>query len=205
MLVYENRSGNPEAIELVSSSIGGVLARKGYEVIEGGEVVDFEEAMLISHADPLPAGMANKILMRFHADTLLGVVINFVLPARPRPRGPRANSAIGLTARLVAQDGSVSWRNSMGILADDSPLSGGRDNRAGAIRTTVVAGCEQLLYTLPKAKQSILEEPADDLPKLSPAARRGGPRFPLQPAPDLRKPDDKKKKPATQRADGIRP
>jgi hypothetical protein len=192
--LYENRSGNPDGVELVASSVAGVLARKGYEVIEGGEVTDFQEAMRISRADPLPQGVANRILLRFHADVLLSVVINFVLPAKARTRGPRANPAIGLTARMILQDGSIRWRNSMGIIADDSALSSGRDNRAGAIRTTVVMGCERLLYALPRAKQSLLEEPVDDLPLVSPAARRGGPKFPLKPAPDPTKNDDKKKR-----------
>jgi hypothetical protein len=192
VILYENRSGNRDAIELVSSSISGVLARKGYEVIEGGEVTDFQEAMRISRADPLPEGVANRILLRFHADSLLSVVINFVFPAKPRTHGPRANPAIGLTARLVMQDGSIRWRNSMGVLADESPLSSGRDLRASAIRTTVVMGCERLLYAMPRAKQSPLEEPENDLPKVSPAARRGGPTFPLKPAPDPTRKDDKK-------------
>ena len=185
VLIYENRSGNPAAIDLVSSSIGGVLARKGYEVIDGGEVADFQEAMRGSPAEQSSFKVPNKILLRFHADTVLSVLINFVLEAKPRRHGPGANPAIGLTAKLVTQDGSIAWRNSMGVLADDSPLSNGRDTRAGAVRTTVVTGCERLLYTMPKAKPSVLDVPEDvDLPKFSPAARRGGPRFSLKPAPD---------------------
>lgn len=196
VLIYENRSGNPAAIDLISSSIGGVLARKGYEVIDDGEVADFQEAMRTSRAEPSSPGTPNKILLRFHADTVLSVLINFVLEGAPRRRGPRASPAIGLTAKLVRQDGSIAWRNSMGVLADDSPLSNGHDTRAGAIRTTVVTGCERLLYTMPKAKPSVLDAPEDaDQPKFGPAARRGGPRFSLKPAPVERDriKDEKKK------------
>lgn len=202
VIVYENRSGNPDAIHLVSDSMGGVLARKGYEVIDGGEVLDFQEATQLAHADPLPPEVPGRLLLRFHADMLLGVVINFVLPAKPRARGPRANPAVGITARLVMPDGTLRWRNSMGVLADDAPLSKGRDDRASAIQTPIMTCSERLLYTLPKAKRGIAEENTEDGLKPSRAARRDGPRFLLK-AP-VRNEKVVKDKPATPRNDAVR-
>ncbi len=203
VILYENRSGNPDAIHLVSDSMGGVLARKGYEVIDGGEVLDFQEAMSLARADPLPPELAGRLLLRFHADLLLGVVINFVLPAKPRVRGPRANPAVGITARLVMPDGTLRWRNSMGVLADDAPLSKGRDDRAGAIQTPIMTCSERLLYTLPKAKRGIADETIEEGPKPSRAAERGGPRFLLKP-PEVPNEKVMKGKPATLPNDAVR-
>jgi len=204
VILYENRSGNPDAINLVSSSVDGVLARKGYEVIEGGEVVDFQDAMRLAHADPLPPEVPSRLLLRFQADMLLGVVINYVLPAKPRARGPRASPAVGITARLVMPDGSLRWRNSMGVLADEAPLSKGRDDRASAIQTPIMTCTERLLYTLPKAKRGIAEEATEEGPKPSRAAERGGPRFLLKP-PEAPTEKVMKNKPGTPRNDAVRP
>jgi hypothetical protein len=201
VILYENRSGNPDAIDLVSSSVGGVLARKGYEVIDGAEVVDFQEATHLARADPLPPDIPGRLLLRFHADMLLGVVINFVLPAKPRALGPRANPAVGITARLVMPDGTLRWRNSMGVLADDAPLSKGRDDRASAIQTPIMTCSERLLYTLPKAKRGIAEDRIEEGPKPSRAAERGGPKFLLK-APVRN--EKVKNKPATPRSDAVR-
>jgi len=173
VLVFENRSGTPGAIGLVSEGLGPVLARRGYEVIDGQEVADFQSAVHLARVDPLPAPMAGKLLMRFRADLALAVVINFVLEAAPRSRGPRANPAVGLTVRLIDGAGRVLWRNSLGILADDVRAI---DRRASAIGGAVATTCERLLFALPRARAS---PHADEEIQVTGRRRAGGPRFPL--------------------------
>lgn len=179
VVAFENRSPNASAVGLVAGSLDGVLLRKGYELVDGVEVSDFLEAEGAKGVDPLPPGMVNRMLLRFQADAVLTVVINFVLEPGPRNRGPAANPAVGMSARLVISDDEVRWRNSLGVLADDAGGKG-RETAAGAVRTTVGAGSERLLYALPKAKASAFTLAAKEpLPLPTRAARRDGPRFQL--------------------------
>jgi hypothetical protein len=194
VLAFENRSSNRAAVNPVATSLSGILARKGYEAIESVEVSDFLEALHVTSVDPMPPGVANKLLLRFHADGVLSVVINYMLEARPRSRGPRASPAVGISARLVGFDDRLVWRNSLGLLADDVVSASAGGARTGGIGMTISKGTEQLLFTLPKSRRS---RPDDEVasekapvPVASAAARRGGPRFPLA-GPGSTKPTDK--------------
>ena len=178
VIIYENRSGNRAAVDLVSSSLGGTLARKGYEVVDDPEVTDFLDALHVVHVEPLAPALVNRLLLRFHADRVLAVVINFVLEAASRSNGPGSSPAVGLTAKLHAVEGAVLWRNSLGVLSDDVTHGQARDSRAGAIRSVVSTACERLTFTAPKAKP-VAEVVSEDSRPNSRAAQRGGPRFPL--------------------------
>jgi hypothetical protein len=194
VLAFENRSSNRAAVHLAATSLTGILARKGYEAIDSAEVSDFLEAMGVTRLDPMPPGVVNKLLLRFHADGVLSVVINYMLEARPRSRGPRASPAVGITARLVGFDDRLVWRNSLGLLADDVVSSSSSGARTGGIGMTISKGTEQLLFTLPKSRRSRPDEEVASekaaVPTSSAAARRGGPRFPLA-GPGSVRPSDK--------------
>lgn len=168
VLVYDNRSSSAHAAELASAAFEGLLARKGYEVVDGVEVKEFLGVKQPATLEPLPPGLADKLLLRFQAERLLTVVINYVLEARPRARGPRANPAVGMTARLLGPDGRVLWRASSAAIGGES--SNGRDDRASAIVGTVTTGCERLVFTLPKAKA---------VPDRELREERGRTKFPL--------------------------
>jgi len=185
VVIYENRSGNPAAVELVSSSLGGTLARKGYEVVDDAQVSDFLEALHVQRVEPLPPALTNRLLLRFRADRVLAVVINFVLDASAREHGPGSSPSVGLSAKLHGADGAFVWRNSLGVLSDDVRQSQGRDARSGAIRSVVATACERLTFTAPKAKP-VAEVVSEASRGGSRAAERGGPRFPLVSARERR-------------------
>lgn len=160
VVAIENRSDEPRAVELVTPSFDGVLSRKGYEVVLDSTVSDFLAAMKIARVDPLPAGMADKLLLRFRADVLLTVTIDYLLESKPRARGPKASTAIGMSAKLLGPEGRVLWRSSLGV--------------TGTTQATFNEGCDRLLFTLRRAKSRPAEVVADEQ-----GPDRRGPRFSL--------------------------
>ncbi|HUJ28758.1 MAG TPA: hypothetical protein VLW85_22210 [Myxococcales bacterium] len=181
VVLYDNRSGDPRAVGIVATSFDGVLRRKGHEVIDSQEVTDFLEAKKVTRLDPLPDEVADRVTLRFHADAVVAVTIDFMLDTRPRRQGPKAGRAVGVSARLVSSDGRELWRNSMGLLSDELPVG---DDRPGAMDDAVGSGCERLLFSFPRADRAQVAA-ADDSPRRS--------RFSLQGARTNKKQAPKKK------------
>lgn len=161
VVAWENRSKDAQAVEQVAGNLDGVLARKGYEVVDDSSVSDFLEALAVPRVDPMPEGLPDKMLLRFRADVLLTVTIDYLLAGKPRTRGPPAGTAVGLSAKLVGNEGQVLWRGTLGT--------------SGAARTALAEGCERLLFTLRRARRTAEPEAAAG----AQAAPKRGPRFPL--------------------------
>ncbi|MGZ6126446.1 MAG: hypothetical protein ACXWLR_15865 [Myxococcales bacterium] len=195
VVLVENRSSSERAAAELTPAVSDVLASKGYEVVPQAEMA---EALRTAGADAqgtLPPGAAEKLRIALRAEAVLTVTVRFVLDAEPRVRGPRANPAFGVTAVLLGSGESVTWRNSLGWIADDAPAPAVFGFKRGPPKPTALA-CERLLWSLPHGRRdpnavpvAVLETP--DQPKPPASTRFGAPvrrlreasgvaRFPLK-------------------------
>src|SRR5262249_43227910 len=176
----ENRSANPRAPAELLPEIEAVLSRKGYE------------AVLAESTAGLPEGPG--------AETVLAVTVNFYLPPKERARGRRASPAVGLSARLIGPDTGLPWRNDVGVIGEEAAVTSGK-RRTAYLKGLVAVACEQLLWTLPRARTAPPETPpsaeaavaasrppavADYAVRLERNRPSGGARFPLLLRPRLR-------------------
>ena len=124
VLVVENRSANKAAAAELQPAIAAALGRKGYEIVAGPEVDGAVAAAGALHAESMPLGATAALLDKFHAAKVLVVTIHFLLDPQRRSVGPRANPAVGLSARAFTKD-RIAWRNSLGVIdeagADGAP------------------------------------------------------------------------------------
>lgn len=152
VLLLENRSSSERAAAELTPAVSDVLASKGYEVIPQGEVAAALRTVGSDAGGTLPPGAREKLRTALRAESVLTVTIRFVLDAEPRARGPRANPAFGVTATLLAGGEKVTWRNSLGWIADDAPAPPAFGFRRGPPKPTALA-CERLLWSMPRGRK----------------------------------------------------
>ena len=162
VLLVENRSANAAASAELKPLLVAALSRKGYEVVAGPEV----DAAGIAGPEALEPGSAAKLLERFKAQSVLAVTVRFFLGPHDRTRGPKASSAMGLTAKSFSAARGT-WRNSRSVVEDDSP-------KKRPLTAMVVA---RLLWTFPRAQGATLASAAEEWDEMTgaPPKTRGGP------------------------------
>jgi hypothetical protein len=152
VLLVENKSSSERAALELTPAVSEVLANKGYEVVPQGEVAAALKTVGSGPDGTLAPAAAEKLRTVLRAESVLAVTIRFVLDAEARARGPRANPAFGVTAALTGGGDKVTWRNSLGWIADDAPAPAAIGFRRGPPKPTALA-CERLLWSLPKGRK----------------------------------------------------
>jgi hypothetical protein len=134
VLLVANRSANPAAPAELAPALTAALARKGYEVVAGPQA---------AHAESMSPADAAKLLEQNQAKRVVVVTVHFLLDKAPRAVGPKASPAIGLTAKAFTAD-RVSWRNSLGLIADDDEQAAKRK------RPLAAQASARLLWSFPR-------------------------------------------------------
>lgn len=125
---FDNRSSSPSPAAALIPEMQPLLLRKGYDLVTDEQ------------AQPGAA--------------VLAVTIEVYLPPKARTRGPKAGGAAGLSARLIGEDGQVTWRNSIAIIGDEAPASYTKLRRADPAKALASSAIEKLLWTLPRARNA---------------------------------------------------
>lgn len=193
VLLVDNRSTNAAAATALTPILTAALARKGYEVVQGPEVDALFRATGALHAESLGAAAAAGLIDQLKARGALAITIRFFLEPQARALGPGASPAMGLTAKAFAP-GRATWRNSLGLIADDGA--------AQPHRSLAATACARLLWSFPRGQGAALASASEDWEALTGSspddrvrqsavpdydvlierqrASRAGPRFPLR-------------------------
>jgi len=187
-LVVENRSSSEKAAAELTPALTDVLASKGYDVIPQAEVTAALRTIGTDAAGALPPGAMEKLRASLRAESALTVTIRFVLDAEPRARGPRASPAFGVSAVLVSGE-RVTWRNSLGWIADDAPAPAALGFRRGPPKPTALA-CERLLWSLPRGRKdpsavAVVAVGSAELPRAAVSTRFAAPVRRLRDTPGV--------------------
>jgi hypothetical protein len=112
MLPLENLSGIDGAREELAAPLAAALEAKGYAVVRGDAVEEILEAERIRHLDSLTPAARQMLCRRLGAQGLvLGSVDVFLEGAVP---------VVALQARLVGEDGGITWADAAGRTGDDT-------------------------------------------------------------------------------------
>jgi len=177
VLVIDNRSSNPAAAAEMSAALSAALARKGYQVMDGG-----------SQAGSLTSADAAGLLRRLEAKSALAVTVRFFLEPSERARGPKAGPAVGLTATAFSAQGPI-WRNSLGVIGapEGRPLAAIASARLlwsfPRVPGAALASAEEEWNEMTGAtgrRATAPSSPDDDVLIRRQRATRPGPRFPLR-------------------------
>lgn len=169
--VVQNHSTNPAAAEDITPLVRDLLVKKRYEMVD---LLEFSDA-LKGDATGLPAATVKSAAAARKVDGIVSITVELFLDAKDRDKGPNASPVIGMSARMYSPDGSVVWRNSVAVIAEQSvalsqtryAITRGRASRgartaaaatpAASEEPTISAASvasELLLWTLPLGRPS---------------------------------------------------
>lgn len=142
LVPFDNVARAPAAREAVMPLVSEALARRGYEVLEGGSVGQALEARRIRDMDSYPAAQAKELLGALRAD---GLVTGGILAwDTTDPNDP----AVAVVMRIVGPDGALLWSGaaSTSSAATERTFGRGKVKEIGHLARRVVA---EMLAALP--------------------------------------------------------
>lgn len=157
LVFIDSRAADLRLEQQIAPMVLEILKAKGYDATAA------DIKLAIDGAGAANPAAVRLVAQRAKADAVVTVNIEFSLDAHERPRGPEAKRAIGMLARMYRPDARVAWRNSLATILEEPALVSisaraaaftRRREQAVPAASPARTACEQLLWTLPRAKPS---------------------------------------------------
>jgi hypothetical protein len=112
LMPFENLSGAPTASGLVAAAVSKRVEALGYRLVQGQPLERYLAKERIRYLDSLSAVARRKLLHDFDASAVvLGTIYSFA---------DGDNPIVGISARMLREDGSAAWAGVAGLSADDT-------------------------------------------------------------------------------------
>ena len=112
VLPFTNLSGVERAPAEISAALVREIGRKGYAAVPAEKVETFLAEKRVRYLDSLPTSLREELLSATGASAIVfGTVYSF---------DEGENSIVGISARMLARDGSVAWAAVEGLAASDT-------------------------------------------------------------------------------------
>src|SRR4030042_2339782 len=111
IIPFENLSGIRAASIEIMPLIEKTVAKKGYQILQKESLEKFLGEERIRFLDSIPTPATQKLAKKFGLEAILtGTILSYVSGINPQ---------VGLSARLISNEGEILWGQTIGITGED--------------------------------------------------------------------------------------